>query len=91
MTQAAVLKGVFIAVPLVLLALRALPLGWALRLPLGLGLGLAAGLGIAAWLPQGILAYLVSFSIMAGIYAILSLGLNCPVPSKPRDRVALDL
>ena len=77
MDQATIAKALFLAVPLVLLALRALPFAWGLRLPAGLVVGLAVAFGIAAWLPQGILAYLVSFSCMAGIYAILCLGLNC--------------
>jgi branched-chain amino acid transport system permease protein len=77
MDQAALARSVFVAVPLALLAVRALPFGWMVRLPLGLVLGSVAALVLVATLPQGILAYLVSFSIMAGIYAILCLGLNC--------------
>jgi branched-chain amino acid transport system permease protein len=77
MDHATWVKAGFVAVPLVLLAWRMMPWPWLLRLPLGLVAGYAVAVGIAAWLPSGIFAYLVSFSIMAGIYAILSLGLNC--------------
>jgi branched-chain amino acid transport system permease protein len=38
--------------------------------------GWLASLGLIAILPSGVLAYLVSFAIMAGIYAVLTLGLN---------------
>jgi len=76
MDQATWVKVGFIAVPLVLLAWRMVPWPWPLRLPLGLVAGVAVAALIAAWLPSGILAYLVSFSIMAGIYAIVCLGLN---------------
>lgn len=43
---------------------------------LGLATGLSAA-GLLVWLlPEGILAYLVSFAVAASIFALLSLGLN---------------
>ncbi len=76
MTEATVVKAVFIAVPLVLLALKLTPGAWPLRLAGAVVGGLAGGFFLAGVLPGGMLSYLVSFSIMAGIYAILTLGLN---------------
>lgn len=38
--------------------------------------GFAAGLLLVLLVPNGILAYLTSFALMASIYAVLSLGLN---------------
>jgi branched-chain amino acid transport system permease protein len=75
MDPASVLKAIFLAVPLGLLALALLRLCWALRIPAAIIIGLAAGFALMALIP-GAVNYLVSFSIMASIYAILSLGLN---------------
>ncbi|HUG57841.1 MAG TPA: branched-chain amino acid ABC transporter permease [Candidimonas sp.] len=75
MDQAEVLKAIFLIIPLMLLAFAVLPFRWLWRIPAGIILGIAAAFALAAFFPGGI-DYLVSFSIMASIYAILSLGLN---------------
>ncbi|TAL91001.1 MAG: branched-chain amino acid ABC transporter permease [Candidimonas sp.] len=75
MSQLAVLKAIFLVIPLVLLAFAVLPWRWLWRIPAGIVLGVAAAFALSALLPNW-LDYLVSFSIMASIYAILSLGLN---------------
>lgn len=70
------LKACFLIVPCVLLGwLLFSSLRWRTRLPVGLIFGLALPFAVAAWAP-GTMDYLVSFSIMAVIYSILSLGLN---------------
>ncbi len=69
-------KVAFLIIPLVLLALWLIPLRWALRLPAAVVAGFIAAVALVVALSDGHLAYLVSFAIMAGIYAILSLGLN---------------
>lgn len=76
MTQEQWLKALFVAVPLALLGLGLIRVHWALRVPAAIVAGVVVAALMVAWLPTGILAYLVSFSIMAGIYAMLSLGLN---------------
>nr|WP_297460923.1 branched-chain amino acid ABC transporter permease [uncultured Halomonas sp.] len=76
MTQEQWVKAVFVAIPLMLIGLRLIRLPWPLRIPAAAVCGFIVGALLVYWLPTGILAYLVSFSIMAGIYAILSLGLN---------------
>lgn len=75
MSQLAVLKAIFLIIPLVLLAFMVLPWRWLWRIPAGIVLGTAAAFALSAFMPNW-LDYLVSFSIMASIYAILSLGLN---------------
>jgi branched-chain amino acid transport system permease protein len=77
MSQIEIVKASFLALPLMLLAWWVIPLRRQLRLPLGIAAGIGVALGLAAGLPRGDLAYLASFSTMAGIYAILALGLNC--------------
>ncbi|WP_051431862.1 branched-chain amino acid ABC transporter permease [Rhodovibrio salinarum] len=76
MDAATLAKGIFVAVPLVLLGLKLIPLRGVLRLPAALVAGVAAGIAVVALMPTGGLSYLVSFTIMASIYAILALGLN---------------
>jgi branched-chain amino acid transport system permease protein len=76
MEQVDQVRAAFLFVPLVLLGLLVLPLRFALRAPLALVGGGVAALALAGWLPAGTLTYLVSFSTMACIYGILSLGLN---------------
>ncbi|MGH6944088.1 MAG: branched-chain amino acid ABC transporter permease [Geminicoccaceae bacterium] len=76
MAQLGLARAAFLVVPLVLLAWLALRLRWWWRAPLGIVLGVIVALGLVAWLPPGNLAYLVSFSTMSGIYAVLCLGLN---------------
>lgn len=76
MTHESWLKALFVAIPLALLGLRLIRLHWALRLPAAVVGGFVVAALLVAVLPSGILSYLISFSIMAGIYAILSLGLN---------------
>lgn len=76
MDAATLSKGIFIAVPLTLLGLKLIPLKAALRLPAAIAAGLVLGIAIVAAMPGGELSYLVSFTTMASIYAILALGLN---------------
>jgi len=76
MDAATVTKAILLAPTLTVLVLALVRIPWAVRLPLGLVLGVGGAFGAAATLEPGVLSYLVSFSIMAGIYAILCLGLN---------------
>lgn len=69
------LKACFLIIPLVLLAFVVLPLRWLWRVPVGIALGAAIAFGIGLWIP-GAMDYLASFSVMASIYAVLTLGLN---------------
>lgn len=70
-------RGALLILPLALLAGRLLP-AWppVVRVPISLLVGGLAALAITLWLPPGVVAYLVAFSIMASIYAVLALGLN---------------
>ncbi len=70
------LKALFIAIPLAILAARFIPLTRMWRLLLGIFAGIAVAVFLVWLLPPGIMAYLVSFAIMASIFAVLSLGLN---------------
>jgi len=76
MDHLTLIKAGFVAVPLIVLALWLLPLRAALRVPAAVVAGIVVALVLAAGLSPGNLAYLVSFATMAGIYAILTLGLN---------------
>jgi branched-chain amino acid transport system permease protein len=76
MDSAHVLKACFLLIPAILLGgLVFSSWRWRARLPAAVVLGLVLAFGISAWVP-GIMDYLVSFCIMATIYAVLSLGLN---------------
>lgn len=76
MDHATLVKAGLVAVPLLVLALWLLPLRPVLRIPGAVVVAVAAALLLSAALSPGNLAYLVSFATMAGIYAILTLGLN---------------
>ncbi len=76
MSQAVILKGLMLGIALAVIVSILLPPGRRWRLPGGIVIGLAVGFGIAATMPPGYLSYAVGFLSMAGIYAILSLGLN---------------
>ena len=76
MDHATLVKALLVAIPLLVLALWLLPLRPAWRVPVAAAAALAAALGLSAALSPGNLSYLVSFATMAGIYAILTLGLN---------------
>lgn len=69
-------RASFLFVPLVLLGVLVLPGRPLRRLLLAVIAAGIVALVLPIWLPRGILTYLASFSTMAGIYAILSLGLN---------------
>ncbi len=75
MSALELVRGLLLAVPLALLLAalgRGLPvLRWA-----ALPLAVVAGVASATLLPSGTLGYLVSFALMASIYAVLTLGLN---------------
>lgn len=75
MDQVATLKAVFLIIPLMFLAFAVFPFRWFWRIPAGIVFGVAAAFGVVWFFPGGI-DYLVSFSVMASIYAVLSLGLN---------------
>lgn len=76
MDQAALARASFIVIPLFLLGLLVLPMRRAARVPLAIIAALVVAYGLAAWFSAGDLTYLVSFSTMAAIYAVLCLGLN---------------
>lgn len=76
MEQVEQVRAAFLFVPLVLLGLLVIPVRGIFRLLLALiAAGVVAFL-LTESLPRGTLTYLVSFSTMACIYGILSLGLN---------------
>lgn len=75
MSALELVRGAFLAVPLALLGLDLARGRGALRLAV-LPVAATAGVALAALLPPGTLGYLVSFALMASIYAVLSLGLN---------------
>jgi branched-chain amino acid transport system permease protein len=75
MDSVTIVKAYFLVIPLMFLAFAVLPLRWRWRIPAGIVLAVAAAFGVSATMP-GALDYFVSFSVMASIYAILSLGLN---------------
>jgi branched-chain amino acid transport system permease protein len=75
MPPADLIKAVLLAVPAMLLIGFLLPpRPW--RVPVGVIAGIAAAFALVLTFPAGWLAYVVSFSAMAGIYSILALGLN---------------
>jgi branched-chain amino acid transport system permease protein len=71
-------KSVFVALPLMFLAFRLLPLRipLALRLLAAVAAGFATAVVVSLVVPSGVMAYLVSFAIVGSIYAVISLGLN---------------
>ena len=69
-------RAAFLVIPLVLFWLLVLPLRPALRLPVAVVAAIVAAWLLTWGVPRGNLTYLASFSAMAGIYAVLSLGLN---------------
>jgi branched-chain amino acid transport system permease protein len=76
MSSALLIKAIFMMLPTFLLGCMLFSSRRAaLRLPLALVFGIVLPLAVV-WLVPGVIDYLVSFSIMAMIYAILSLGLN---------------
>ncbi len=70
------MKIVLMAIPLAIVAYLLIPLGRAGRFFLGVPVGVGLAFLLAYVVPPGVLVYLVSFAIMASIFAILSLGLN---------------
>jgi len=77
MTTTTLVKAFLLTVPVAFLAtqlLRSLPL--LPRILLGIVAGFGVALAAVLWVPSGIMSYLVSFVIMASIYAVLTLGLN---------------
>ncbi len=70
------MKLILMAIPLILGAYLLIPLSRAGRLLLGVSVGGGLAFLLTYLVPPGILVYLVSFAIMASIFAILSLGLN---------------
>lgn len=76
MDQASLARAVLLIIPLTLLALVLIRVRWLLRVPIGIVAGAAAAFLLTNTMSLGDLSYLVSFSIMASVYAVLSLGLN---------------
>ncbi|MGH7082222.1 MAG: ABC transporter permease subunit, partial [Acetobacteraceae bacterium] len=71
-----IVRAVFLIIPLTILAWWLIRLRPLIRVPLGIIVGAGVAFAAAAFIPTGDLAFLVTFSTMAGIYAVLSLGLN---------------
>jgi branched-chain amino acid transport system permease protein len=69
-------KVVLMAIPLSLAAFYLIPLSRLKRFLLGVPTGVGLALLLSYLVPSGILVYLVSFAIMASIFAIFNLGLN---------------
>lgn len=76
MTHESLVRALLLIVPSVFAWLVILPLRRTWRVPLAIVLGIAVAFGLTVWLSTGYLHYLVDFSIMASIYAVLALGLN---------------
>jgi len=76
MAADALVRAGLLDVPLLILGLRLLPWRALVRVPVAVLGGYVLALVIVRVLPPGDLSYLVSFSIMASIYAVLNLGLN---------------
>ena len=76
MQQIDLARSAFLFLPLVLLGLLVLPGRATMRMVLAIAVGAIAAFVLPLILDRGTLTYLVSFSTMAGIYAILALGLN---------------
>lgn len=76
MDHIALVRASFLVIPLFLLGLLVFPVRKAIRIPLSIVAALVVAWVLAAWMSPGDLTYLVSFSTMAAIYAVLCLGLN---------------
>jgi branched-chain amino acid transport system permease protein len=76
MEHEALFRAILLIIPCVLAWLIILPMRKLWRVPLGIVLGIVVAFGLTAVLSRGNLSFVVDFSIMAGIYAILALGLN---------------
>lgn len=70
------MKLLLMAIPLAIVAGCLIPMKLWLRVLFGALIGLGSALLFTHLVPSGYLAYLVSFAIMASIFAVLSLGLN---------------
>jgi len=76
MDHESLLRALLLIIPCVLAWLIILPLRKRLRIPLAVILGIVVAFGLTLVLSRGHLSFVVDFSIMAGLYAILALGLN---------------
>lgn len=79
MTSVAWVKAFLMAIPLAIVAARFLPsqVQWYGRIVLGAAIGLAVAIGATIAIPPGWLTYIAtSVGVFAGIYAIMTLGLN---------------
>ena len=76
MEQVDIARAAFLFLPLLLLGLLVLPGRAVMRTVVAIVLAAIAAWALPQVLDRGTLTYLVSFSTMAGIYGILSLGLN---------------
>lgn len=76
MEQVDIARAAFLFLPLLMLGLLVLPGRAVIRTVVAIVLAALAAWALPQVLDRGTLTYLVSFSTMAGIYGILSLGLN---------------
>lgn len=76
MEQVDIVRAAFLFLPLLMLGLLVLPGRAVTRTVVAIVLAAVAAWALPQVLDRGTLTYLVSFSTMAGIYGILSLGLN---------------
>lgn len=77
MNGGGMLRAAFLVVPLALAGLLLFPLRGGARVAVSIVAAVVVALALVAFVSPGHLSYLVSFSTMAAIYAILCLGLNC--------------
>src|SRR5690625_112456 len=76
MSHHSLVEAVLLVIPGILAWLVILPFRKLLRIPLAIILGIAVAFGLTEVLSTGYLQYLLDFSIMASIYALVALGLN---------------
>lgn len=76
MDQESLFRALILIVPCFFFWLIVLPLRRLWRVPSSIVLGIVLAFGLTLVLSRGDLSYLVDFSIMASLYAILALGLN---------------
>lgn len=76
MDHSSLFRALFLVIPCFLAGMIIMPWHKAVRVPLSIVFGIVVAFGLALLLSRGDLTYLVSFSIMASIYALLALGLN---------------
>src|SRR5699024_5913483 len=76
MDHASLVRAVLLIIPVTLVWLLILPMRKLWRVPLSVVLGVVVAFALTAVVARGDLTFLLSFAVMACLYAILSLGLN---------------